>query len=196
MGKNWRIWRIEGHSPIFIRQCFFLGSVLVIHVAHSPILYPPIDSDQRIRQCFTPPKFSHVRYTYVFNSSMCNSLKYKLCMGYACIFVKQPVGMVTSCWMSSLITMFLTLSSNSSSDCRVVKVNDTDSSIFASNNRSTCYRQNDKYFMALILLIAYTGTKAWPSKSLYLLRRKKIFNMSLCSYIALCGVPRFSCKCL
>ena len=60
--KNWRIWRIEGHSPIFIRQCFFLGSVLAIHAAHSPIFYPPIDSDQRIRQCFTPPKFSHVRY--------------------------------------------------------------------------------------------------------------------------------------
>ena len=56
VGKNWRIWRIEGHSPMF-----FLGSVLAIRVAHSPIFYPPIDSDQRIRQCFTPPKFSHVR---------------------------------------------------------------------------------------------------------------------------------------
>ena len=41
---------------------FLLGSVLAIHAAHSPIFYPPVDSDQRIRQCFTPPKFSHVQY--------------------------------------------------------------------------------------------------------------------------------------
>ena len=61
-GKSRRIWQIEGHSPIFYLPMFLLGSVLAIHVAHSPIFYPPIDSDQRIRQCFTPPKFSHVRY--------------------------------------------------------------------------------------------------------------------------------------
>ena len=46
----------------FLSTNVFLGSVLVIHAAHSPIFYPPIDSDQCIRQCFTPPKFSHVRY--------------------------------------------------------------------------------------------------------------------------------------
>ena len=34
-------------------------------MAHSPIFYPPIDSDQRIRECFTPPNFSHVWYTTV-----------------------------------------------------------------------------------------------------------------------------------
>ena len=61
VGKNWRIWRIEGHSPIFYPPMFLLGSVLAIHAAHSLIFYPPIDSDQRIRQCFTPPKFSHIR---------------------------------------------------------------------------------------------------------------------------------------
>ena len=32
-------------------------------MAHSPIFHPPIDSNQRIRQCFTPPKFSHVWYS-------------------------------------------------------------------------------------------------------------------------------------
>ena len=57
-------WRIEGHSPIFICQCFFLGSVLTIHAAHAPIFYPLIDLDLCIRQCFTLPKFSHVRYSY------------------------------------------------------------------------------------------------------------------------------------
>ena len=56
-GKKLANWQIEGHLPIFIRQCFFLGSVLAMHAAHSPILYPPIDSDQRICQCFTPPNF-------------------------------------------------------------------------------------------------------------------------------------------
>ena len=36
---------------------FLSTNVSAIHVAHSPIFYPPIDSDQRIRQCFTPPNF-------------------------------------------------------------------------------------------------------------------------------------------
>ena len=62
VGKSWRIWQIEGHSPIFYLPMFLLGSVLAIHVAHLPIFYPPIDSDQCIRQCFTLPKFSHIQY--------------------------------------------------------------------------------------------------------------------------------------
>ena len=57
----------------FTRQLFLLESVLVTHSARSPIFYPPIGSYQPIRQCFTPPKFSHVRYyiTLQFHQGIC-----------------------------------------------------------------------------------------------------------------------------
>ena len=66
VGKFWsgkKLANLANRRPFanFYLPMFLLGSVLAIHVAHSPIFYPPIDSDQRIRQCFTLPKFSHVR---------------------------------------------------------------------------------------------------------------------------------------
>ena len=56
---------------------------------------------------------------------------------YTCMM--YLVCTLTSCWMWSLITMFLTLSSNWTSEMRDVVAIEMLSTILDTNNRSTCF---------------------------------------------------------
>ena len=45
VGKNWQIWQIEYHSPLFYPSITPLYSVVAIQAVDSLIFYPPIGSD-------------------------------------------------------------------------------------------------------------------------------------------------------
>ena len=82
VGKFWckkKLMNLPNRMPftnVLLINYFLLYSLVAIQVVHSPMFYPPIGSDyiQPIRQCFTPPRFSHVWYVNGLNPiPQCNN---------------------------------------------------------------------------------------------------------------------------